>query len=183
METRNSQKSSQYHVVYKVSYSCAGGIIGAITVMFLLWLFSPTKSVYLYTGPVRDNFADLMLTLVTASLAGIGIMIALVAAVIGWASLRVVDDMKEKIKQDVQKEIIKEVSDNVINEARKMAKEQAIDKIRDIQDDKDFVKLIGEIVARVAYGGPELQHDNSDPELEDDLETNDQKRIGEQTDD
>lgn len=179
------ERPSLYGMFIKVLCACFFGTVCAVVLFILLWIFSLDKNIYLIAKPVSDSHVDFMLALVTISLAAIGIMIALIAAAIGWASLRFIEYMIEKIEQKVQKEVIERVSTKVKYEANKAAIDESRKAINSMKFDEKLKKFItDEIEKKLGYGGIEIQDGNDDSELVNNQEDSEQKKkIGESGDD
>ena len=171
------EKPSLYGMFQKVLYACIYGTVCAIVLFSLLRVFSLDKRIYHITKPVSDSHVDFMLALVTISLAAIGIMIALIAAAIGWASLRFIEYMMEKIEQKVQNEVIESVSTKVKFETNKIASDEAKKAIQAMKFDNKLKEFITrEVEKKLGYRGVDSQDDNGDPELVDYQEDSEQKK-------
>lgn len=179
------ERPSLYGMYIKVLCACFFGTICAVVLFILLWIFSLDKNIYLIAKPVSDSHVDFMLALVTISLAAIGIMIALIAAAIGWASLRFIEYMIEKIEQRVQKEVIERVSTKVRFEANKLAVDEARNAVNSMKFDEKLKEfIVNEVEKKLGYRGVESQEGNGDPELLDNQEDSEQeKKIGESSGD
>lgn len=179
------ERPSLYGMFIKVLCACFFGTVCAVVLFILLWIFSLDKNIYLIAKPVSDSHVDFMLALVTISLAAIGIMIALIAAAIGWASLRFIEYTIEKIEQKAQKEVMERVSTKVKFEANKLAVDEARNAINSMKFDEKLREFItDEVEKKLGYRGVETQDDNSDLELVDNQEDSEQKKkIGESGDD
>lgn len=161
-------KLSFSQVALGVFLGCVGGIVSAVGVIAVLWHKAPDKGADIASKSIQNNYTDLLLTLITVSLAGIGIMIALVAAVIGWASLRMVDEAKDKIISSVQENVLDEVSKIVTPKAQEAALNEARNILKEMENDGRLTQIVERIMTKLMHPDTESLMEGLDSDAEDD---------------
>ena len=169
------------YVICAVLGACLGGAVGTSVAIWFMWPRVLTHREVSFIEQPHDGYTDLMLTIITITLASVGVMIAIGALVLGIFSWKGVKLAISQITRSIEKRAINNISNEVVETIllNELVKKSTIEVYKNIDIKKtskqaaekamkDFVKrfisgdfddLIEQVVARVTYGATVEEED------------------------
>lgn len=104
----------------KISATILGAVIGGLSaVIGMVFLFGwgfPSEGQQSYLDPTRSDYVDLLLTLVTIFLGGIGLAVTVGAIVIGMVALKTLREIKDEAAEAAKKAAANKIADMMATE-------------------------------------------------------------------
>ena len=129
--------------------AAVGGLVIAVTLMAYLDWGTQGVGQVTHVDPTRADYVDLLLFLVAILLAGIGLMVAVGALVIGVVAFKTLREIKNEAAESARNAAVEEIEEKLYHVVWEMSQKGELD------------EALERVIGRIQSGGPDAHDDES----------------------